>query len=442
MAINFVQWTDTGTGSRPSAGAFNFASNVTAGNMVVVCIATATPTSVVTAIAGCGITNWAIFPGSTHLTVSVAEGLEIWYGTGSTGGSNVVQITVTGGYYAQATEFSGVGTPGGTAQNNGGINPSQALTVTANQLVVAAAVGNNAFTAFTGLTHDYNGGATTPSWSWPSGLDSAYQVDPGTGATYTPQWTSTSSGSAVCVVSFSPAGGVATQRPISLPYRRRRNLGARVETELILPPVVPPPATPPIVFTRSNRHRLGIRMFTEALSPPFVSPPQNPIVRTVSRHRRGIISLFTRLPQPVTAPPPQPPLIRTTSKHRRGVVNLFRNLPITQPTIPPAQAPVVRTRRLPLNRGRRVLLTPPTPPPFVAPPRSPLIRSRRYIRRAFVKLFSNLPNVPPPIVITTEGCIHSSDAAVWGIKTLDTRVTAIVTVDSPVTVISTGDKPC
>lgn len=199
MAILEVQTNDS-KGLVASAVAWNLTSNVTAGNAVVLCIATSTPGNSVSAVTGCGITNWALI--GTHSTVTSGEGLEIWWGSGSTGGSKAITITVVGGAYSQATEFSGVGTLGSTAA---GVAASQALAATTGQLVVAGIVSTNAFTAFTGLTTDYNGTATGPSWRWTSGLDSAYQIVSST-ATVTPTWTISGSGNkAVRVVSFNPA---------------------------------------------------------------------------------------------------------------------------------------------------------------------------------------------------------------------------------------------
>lgn len=132
----------------------------------------------------------------------------MWWGTSSTGGSAATTITVTGGYWAQATEFSGLGTLGTTAQN--GVTstgtPQQAIAATVGQLVVAACICQNSITAFTGLTSDYAGTATGPAWRWSSGLDSAYQIV-ASSATYTPTWTTTTGNTGVIVSAFNAGGG-------------------------------------------------------------------------------------------------------------------------------------------------------------------------------------------------------------------------------------------
>lgn len=203
MAILEVQKSDSGTGPTGSGTAFNLPVNVTAGNAVVLCIATSTPANSVSAVTGCGVT-WARI--GTHLNVPSAEGLEVWWGGSSAGGSKAVTPTIVGGYYAQVTEFSGIGTTGTTAQNlTTTSTPQQAISATTGQLVIAACVSQIAITAFTGLTSDYNGAATGPAWRWTSGIDSAYQIV-GSSATYTPTWTTTAGNAGVLAATFTVAG--------------------------------------------------------------------------------------------------------------------------------------------------------------------------------------------------------------------------------------------
>lgn len=190
-----VQAGDSGTGPTASGTPFNLPANVTAGNAVIVWISTSDPAQAASAMSGGGITNWARV--GAHINVAATEGLELWFGSGSSGGSKAITITAGSSFWAQATEFSGINIASAIslAQTGSatfsGTTQGQAIFAAPNQLVVAAMVASHAFTAFSGLTTDYNGSATGPSWRWTSGLDSAYQVNGGSGATYTPTWTST-----------------------------------------------------------------------------------------------------------------------------------------------------------------------------------------------------------------------------------------------------------
>ncbi len=206
MAISAspVQTCDSGASALLASGAsFGFASNVTAGNSLVLCIVTISANSGdISTVTGCGGT-W--HKGTAH---SGAPNLdqEIWYCVGATGGSKAITVTSTSSssYAAQCSEWSGVGSFVSAATGSG-TSTSASLTLSpgvTGDLCVVALQGGGWTVSPSSPWADYNAGRFVSA----HGADVAWQVTASSSAV-TATWTQPSGAWETVGIIMSPAPG-------------------------------------------------------------------------------------------------------------------------------------------------------------------------------------------------------------------------------------------
>jgi hypothetical protein len=199
------QTCDNGGGAINSGVAWNMTQNTGAGRVVVTCIRVR-GNDTVASVTGLGA-SWSKI--NAVQCGGSAKFIEMWIGTGTTGGSKAITTTMTGGsqYSAWAIELGSIATviSGGTAKATNTGTPALTIGGLADGDMVIAVVSCSAL---------LSGGPTTPPWTVynqggykPVGgtEDVAYQLTTSS-ASQTPSWGNSSNGSwGVAAAILTPA---------------------------------------------------------------------------------------------------------------------------------------------------------------------------------------------------------------------------------------------